>query len=89
MKLSAGEELVDAAYKWFKESLGNEWLAEEYDYSEGDVEEIKSLNISDIEKIELSSMVDFEEFAVGSDITYDYTTKKRKRTKTGYDFYDF
>ena len=82
--LTSGEELVNAMKEWFDGNFAYEYLPEEFDYSEGDLEEIKKLDIVDIEKIELESMIDYEEFGIGSEITYNYTTKKRKRVKTSY-----
>ncbi len=84
-ELSGGAALVAAMKKWFKATFGDESLPDEYDYSEGDIEEIEQLGIEDIEEIKLSSMVDYEEFSVGSDISYNYKTKKRKRTLTGHE----
>ena len=76
-------------FEWFKSTFIDEFLPEEYDYSEGDFDKIRVIPISDVKKLEISSMVDYEEFAVGSDITYNCETKKRRRVNTGYDFNEF
>lgn len=82
-------QLVDKMFEWFKATFIDEFLPEEYDYSEGDFDKIRTIPISDVKKLEISSMVDYEEFAVGSDITYNCETKKRRRVNTGYDFNEF
>ena len=79
-------ELVEAMKTWFANNFADTSLPEEFDYSEGQLDEIKSIEMSDVKKITISSMIDYEEYSFGSDITYDYETKKRKRVKTGQDF---
>jgi hypothetical protein len=82
-------QLVDAMKEWFDGTFMDDFLPKEYDYSEGDLETIKGIKIADIKTIEISSMIDYEEFAYGSDIIYNCETKKKKRTNTGYEFNDF
>jgi hypothetical protein len=81
--------LVEKIREWFASTFVYSSLPEEFDYSEGDLDIIKELKMEDIKTIEISSMIDYEEFAFGSDIVYNCETKKKKRTKTGYDFCDF
>ena len=88
-ELETCEPIIEAMYGWFSETFLDSSLPEEYDYSDGELEEIKKLKMSDIKTIEISSMIDYEEFAVGSDITYNCETGKRKRENTGYDFNEF
>ena len=45
--------------------------------------------LDDNNEIAVGKLCDYEEFAFGSDIVYNCETKKKKRTKTGYDFCDF
>lgn len=78
-KLTSGEDLIIAMKEWFVETLLDTDSLDEFDFTNGNVEEISRLNIEDIEEIELSSMVDFGDFSIGSDISYNYKTKKRKR----------
>jgi hypothetical protein len=88
-ELETCEPLVDAMKEWFNSTFMDPSLPEEFDYSAGDLEEIKQIKIADVKTIEISSMIDYEEMAFGSDIVYDCETKKKKRTKTGYDFNDY
>ena len=93
-------ELVEAMKTWFANNLDKldeefekidifdvlDNKQEEFDYSEGQLDVIKNIEMSDVKKITISSMIDYEEYSFGSDVTYDYETKKRKRVKTGQDF---
>lgn len=81
-ELSGGEALVAAMKKWFKAGFDNKSLVDKYDYSTGSLEEIAKLEIEDIDEIELSSLIDYEMYTIGSDISYNYQTKERKRTDT-------
>ena len=88
-ELETCEPLVDAMKEWFDSTFMDPSLPEKFDYSDGDLEEIKAIKMADVKTIEISSMIDYEEMAFGSDIVYNYDTKKKKRTKTGYDFNDY
>ena len=81
--LTSGEDLITAMKEWFMETLLDLDSSEEFDFSDGDVEEISQLNIADVEKIKVSSKIDHGMCSIGSDISYNYKTQKRKRVKTG------
>lgn len=85
-ELSSGKDLVEAMKEWFKGNFEEKRLLDEFDYSVGVIEEITRLNIEDIEIIKISSMIDYGEASFGSDISYNYKTKKRTRRKTGEEF---
>lgn len=87
--LTSGEELMGEVFDWFKETFSDPYMPEEFDYSEGDVNAIKALSVDEMKKVSFESMIDFEDFAIGSDVTYNFETKKRTRKKTGYDFDDY
>ena len=79
-------QLIDEMFQWFKYTFGDSSLPDEFDYSDGDLEKIRGIAMSDVKTINISSMIDYEEFAYGSDITYNCETKKRTRVNTGYAF---
>ena len=50
----------------------------------GSARAIKALQREDMQKLEITSLLDCEYEGYGSDITYDFETKKRKRKNTGW-----
>lgn len=87
--LKSCEQLMNDAMKWFIESLAGPMSSEEvleiFD-EKGVTQTIKDVDLKDVKKISTSSLVDYEELAFGSDVTYNFETKKRTRKKTGYNF---
>ncbi|MBR4027913.1 MAG: hypothetical protein IKJ01_10305 [Lachnospiraceae bacterium] len=82
--LESGEDLLNEMKKWFASNFADESLPEEFDFSDGQTEEIKQLKREDFAKIKLESMIDYEDLGIGSEITYDYTTKERYYENTNY-----
>lgn len=82
-----GEELVTAMKKWFMDALDNTEFARECvgDHN-GAAAKIESMARGDMSSIKISSLLDCEEEGFGSEITYDFVTKKRKRKNTGWTF---
>jgi hypothetical protein len=83
------EELVEKMEKWFVSNFSDEDLPSEFDYSYGKLDEIKRIKKSDVATIELSSMVDYEEYGCGYDITYDCEKDKLNVEDTGYGDCDY
>ena len=77
-------QLIKEMKEWFAGTFANSSLPEEFDYSEGDLDEIAKIKIENVKSIVISSMVDYEETGFGSDITYNYETKKRTKKDTSY-----
>ena len=89
--LDSCEELVLAMKKWIDKSYDPGNMLDEEDYSSGDIELIKTLKANDVEIIEISSTLDFEEYQVGIDLKYDFNTKELTKTPWGEEFdeYDY
>lgn len=81
-----GEELVNAMKKWFMDALDNTEFARECVEDNGAAIKIKSMLRGDMNSLKISSLLDCEEEGYGSEITYDFNSKKRKRKNTGWTF---
>ena len=81
--MKTGEQLVEAMREWFLEALDYSERAEDLVEDHGAEPEIRKLLREDIKKVELSSFLNLEWEAYGSDITYDFDTKKKTRKDTG------
>lgn len=86
--LKTCEKLVYKAKEWFDNTFIYSSLPMEYDYSEGDIESIKKIEKDDIEYIVISSMIDFEEEGYGTEVEYNFTTKKLTTKNKYFDPYD-
>ena len=78
-----GEQLVDAMREWFLEALDHSSRAMDLVEDIGAEIELRKLLRKDMKRIEISSLLDCEWEVYGSDITYDFDTKKKKRKSTG------
>ncbi len=70
----SGKDLLEDMFKWFSGTFSDPDLPMGYDMSEGDIEEIKALSKSDMKTIQMSSVIDYEEFRIGSEVSYDFDT---------------
>lgn len=84
--MESGEELVNAMKKWFLDALDNTDFAKECVEDNGAAVRLKSMAREDMKSVKISSLLDCEEEGYGSEISYDFITKKRKRKKTGWTF---
>lgn len=82
--METGEALIDAMTEYFLEALDNTDYAKSCVEGIGGTDRISKLTREDMKKLEISSLLDCEEEGFGSDITYDFETKKRKRKNTGW-----
>ena len=78
--METGEQLVEAMRKWFLEALDYSERAEDLIEDHGAEPVIRKLLRDDMKKIEISSFLDLEWETYGSDITYEFDTKKKTRT---------
>ena len=88
--MKSGDELIKAMRKWFLNSTDEDeyfkvgiYSRSEYSNSE---KELKELKREDMQLLEISSLLNKDNAGVGygSEITYDFTTKKRTRKNTGW-----
>ena len=82
--LQSGEDLIEAMQKWFLDALDDTDYARECVEDYGSARAIRALQRKDMQKLEISSLLDCEYAGYGSDITYDFETKKRKRKNKGW-----
>ena len=82
--IESGEDIIERMEKWFSSTFADDSLPEEYDYSEGMVDEIKEIEREDLKEIFISSLISGDEFEYGMDLQYNYETEKYKKEKTGY-----
>lgn len=84
--LNSCEKLVNDAINWYCESIEHSLSKEEAIeiFAEKETPILNETDLTDVKKIQISSYVDYEEFKTGSDITYNFETKKRTRRNTGY-----
>lgn len=85
--LSSMKELVDDMKEWFDFTFLNMDLPSCYDYSDGEIGEIKKLKLEDVKSVSISSRVTFDDFAYGKIVSYDFETKKRRSTNNGYSYF--
>lgn len=82
------KELVLAMKNWIDKSYDEGNMLDEEDYTSGDIELIKTLKANDIDVIEISSTLDFEEFEVGTDLKYDFNTKELTKNSWGEEWFE-
>ena len=81
--LESGNELIDAMKEWFIDSLDEtEYVLSCVDETSLPTSDIRALKREEMQKLELSSLLDNGYDRYGSEISYDFDTKKRKREKT-------
>ena len=61
-------------FNWFSGTFADPELSMDYDMSEGNIEGIKALSKGDMKTIHMTSTIDYEEFRIGSEVTYDFDT---------------
>ena len=82
--LCSGEELITAMQEWFIDALDDTDYAKQCMEDIGATDRIRVLKREDMKSLELSSLLDCDYAGYGSEITYDFDSKKKKRKKTGY-----
>lgn len=80
--LDTCEKLVHEIKRWIDKTYDECNIPEEKYYSSGDLEVIKNLKTKDVKSIEISSMLDYEEYQVGLDIGYDFDSKELTKEDT-------
>lgn len=85
-ELTTCEPLIDEMKEWFNFTFLDIDLPEEFDYSYGDFEAIKKIEIKDVVSIELDSMIDYEELGYGAFVKYNFDTKEYEQKDTGYNY---
>lgn len=71
---SSGKELLEDMFNWFSGTFNDPELSMDYDMSEGDIDGIKALSKDEMKTIHMLSVIDYEEFQIGSEVTYDFDT---------------
>ena len=71
------------AKDWFDGTFADANLPDNYDYSRGDIDEIRALPKAEMNRVYLSSNINNSECDYGVFIHYDYKTKKYKKEYTG------
>ena len=86
--MKSGEELLTAMKEWLLDALDNTDYAKNCvkDYGNSSASKLKSLVRDDMHSMKLSSLLDYEEEGYGSEITYNFDTKKKKRKNTGFSY---
>lgn len=78
--VKSGEELLMAMRKWFIDSTDERMDEDTFSDSEVMLKELKRENMK---QLEISSCLNWEDRVYGSEIAYDFETKKRVRKNTG------
>ena len=74
--LQTGEDLLALLKDWFDGTFEDADQPKEYDYKTGNIDKIQELDVKDIKRVEISSLIDLGEASFGSKITYDYDLKE-------------
>jgi len=78
--MKTGEKLIKAMRKWFLDSTDEE-LGSNYSSSEN---QLRMMDRDNMQLLEISSLLNWEERGYGSEITYDFETMKRSRNDTSW-----